>query len=74
MEQTEATPLIPVFQAKKKSLNFIPNFQYARSGDMRLLVVLSDESVPEFKNVPTAKEKGLDMSYGTGCGCFSRAH
>jgi len=32
---------------------------------MRLLVVMSDERVPEFKDVPTAKEAGIDVSYGT---------
>ena len=29
--------------------------EYVRSGKMRLLVVMSDERVPEFKDVPTAK-------------------
>lgn len=39
--------------------------EYVRSGKMRLLVVMSEERVPEFKDVPTAKEKGIDVSYGT---------
>ena len=39
--------------------------EYVRSGDMRLLVVMSDERVAGFKDVPTAKEKGIDVSYGT---------
>ena len=39
--------------------------EYVRSGKMRLLVVMSDERVPEFKDVPTAKEAGIDVSYGT---------
>jgi len=39
--------------------------EYVRSGKMRLLVVMNDDRVPEFKDVPTAKEKGIDVSYGT---------
>lgn len=39
--------------------------EYVRSGKMRLLVVMNDERVPQFKDVPTAKEKGIDVSYGT---------
>ncbi|MFF7397082.1 Bug family tripartite tricarboxylate transporter substrate binding protein [Achromobacter sp. NPDC008082] len=39
--------------------------EYVRSGKLRLLVLMSDKRVPEFPDVPTAKEKGLDVAYGT---------
>lgn len=39
--------------------------EYVRAGKMRLLVLMSDKRVPEFAEVPTAKEKGIDVAYGT---------
>ncbi len=34
-------------------------------GSLKTLAVLSDERNPQFDNIPTAKESGIDCSYGT---------
>lgn len=35
---------------------------FAQSGDIRLLAVLSDEPVPAFPDIPTAKSQGVDVT------------
>lgn len=39
--------------------------EYVRAGKMRLLVVMNEQRVAEFPDVPTAKEKGIDVAFGT---------
>jgi putative tricarboxylic transport membrane protein len=34
---------------------------FLKSGDVRVLAVLTDERVPGFDNIPTAKEQGIDV-------------
>lgn len=34
---------------------------FLKSGDIRVLAVLTDERVPGFENIPTAKEQGIDV-------------
>ncbi|MDX2452785.1 Bug family tripartite tricarboxylate transporter substrate binding protein, partial [Desulfosarcina sp.] len=34
---------------------------FLKSGDIRVLAVLTDERVPGFEDIPTAKEQGLDV-------------
>ncbi len=34
---------------------------FLKSGDIRVLAVLSEERVPGFEDIPTAKEQGLDV-------------
>ena len=40
-------------------------FPHVAAGKLRILAVLSDERIKGFENVPTAKERGLDISIGT---------
>lgn len=39
--------------------------QHVAGGKLRLLAVMSDERIKGFENVPTLKEKGMDISIGT---------
>jgi tripartite-type tricarboxylate transporter receptor subunit TctC len=39
--------------------------QHVAAGKLRLLAVMSDQRIKGFENVPTLKEKGLDISIGT---------
>ena len=48
--------------------------EYVRGGKMRLLVVMDNERVAEFRDVPTAREKGIDVSYGTWRGIAGPKH
>lgn len=38
---------------------------YVKSGKLKVLMVMSDQRSKGFENVPTAKEKGIDLSIGT---------
>jgi tripartite-type tricarboxylate transporter receptor subunit TctC len=38
---------------------------YVESGKMKVLAVMADKRSPAFPNVPTLKEKGIDLSIGT---------
>jgi tripartite-type tricarboxylate transporter receptor subunit TctC len=40
-------------------------YPHVAAGKLKLLAVMSDERVKGFENVPTLKEKGLDISVGT---------
>lgn len=40
-------------------------FPHVAAGKLKLLAVMSDERIKGFENVPTLKEKGLDISIGT---------
>ena len=39
--------------------------QYVEAGNMKILAVMADKRNPKFPNVPTLKEKGIDLSIGT---------
>jgi len=40
-------------------------YPHVAAGKLKLLAVMSDERIKGFENVPTLKEKGLDISIGT---------
>jgi tripartite-type tricarboxylate transporter receptor subunit TctC len=37
---------------------------YLRDGKLKMLAVMADQRVPEFKDAPTLKERGIDVSIG----------
>jgi Uncharacterized protein conserved in bacteria len=39
--------------------------QYVSAGKLKTLAVMSDQRVKGFENVPTLKERGIDLSIGT---------
>ena len=39
--------------------------QYVKAGKLKPLAVMADARVPGFENVPTLKERGIDLSIGT---------
>jgi tripartite-type tricarboxylate transporter receptor subunit TctC len=39
--------------------------EYVKAGECVVLATISDERNPLFPDVPTAKEQGIDLSYGT---------
>lgn len=39
--------------------------QYVKAGKLRTLAVMADQRVPGFENVPTLKERNIDLSIGT---------
>ncbi|KGD87001.1 ABC transporter substrate-binding protein [Achromobacter sp. RTa] len=39
--------------------------QYVKAGKLKPLAVMADERVPGFENVPTLKERNIDLSIGT---------
>ncbi len=43
---------------------------FLKSGDMRVLAVLTDERVPGFEDIPTAKEQGFDVVAGNWRGLY----
>ena len=43
---------------------------FLKSGDMRVLAVLTDERVPGFEDIPTAKEQGYDVVAGNWRGLY----
>jgi tripartite-type tricarboxylate transporter receptor subunit TctC len=38
---------------------------YVKSGDLRMLAVMADERSPGFEDVPTLKERRIDLAIGT---------
>ncbi len=43
---------------------------FLKSGDMRVLAVLTEERVPGFEDIPTAKEQGFDVVAGNWRGLY----
>ena len=38
---------------------------YVQAGKLKMLMVMADKRLPAFDKVPTAKERGIDISIGT---------
>jgi len=44
-----------------KPLVALPKLSFLANGDIRVLAVLTDDRVPGFEQIPTAKEQGFDV-------------
>ncbi len=53
------------------STGFSEAIALAKSGEMRILAVTSDERVPAFMDAPTLKEQGVDVSFVNWRGFFA---
>ncbi len=53
------------------STGFSEAIALAQSGEMRILAVTSDQRVPAFKDAPTLKEQGIDVSFVNWRGFFA---
>ena len=46
-------------------------YTQVQSGDLKVLAVMSDQRIENLPDVPTLKEKGIDLSIGTWRGIFA---
>ncbi len=53
------------------STGFSEAIALAKSGEMRILAVTSDQRVPAFKDAPTLKEQGVDVTFVNWRGFFA---
>ncbi len=53
------------------STGFSEAIALAKSGEMRILAVTSDKRVPAFKDAPTLKEQGIDVTFVNWRGFFA---